>query len=97
MKPLFFIVVCFFWIGGFTHVTAQKLEIDLRSDTASKKYFVGLAIRNDSFTGHAFVMLYQQDQPDAEKKEFIAKKPIKVIGQYKPEAANPKWILQTLK
>jgi len=82
MKPLFFIVVCFFWIGGFTHVAAQKLEIDLRSDTANKKYFVGLAIRNDSFTGHAFVMLYQQDQPDAEKKEF------KVYGYYPKRIAN---------
>jgi hypothetical protein len=33
----------------------------------------------------------------SESTEFIAKKPIKVIGQFKPEAANPKWILQTLK
>ena len=82
MKPLFFIVVCFFWIGGFRHVAAQKLEIDLRSDTSNKKYFVGLAIRNDSFTGHAFVMLYQQDRPDAEKKEF------KVYGYYPKRIAN---------
>ncbi len=76
MKPLFFLVVCFFYIGGFTHVDAQKLEIDLRSDTANKKYFVGLAIRNDSFTGHAFVILYHQDRNDTEKKDF------KVYGYY---------------
>ena len=82
MKPLFFLVCCFFGIGVFTHVNAQKLEIDLRSDTSSKKYFVGLAIRNDSFTGHAFVMLYQQDQKDAEKKDF------KVYGYYPKRIAN---------
>ena len=82
MKPLFFIVVCFFWIGGFTHVAAQKLEIDLRTDTADKKYIVGLAIRNDSFTGHAFVILYQEDKNDAEKKEF------KVYGYYPKRIAN---------
>jgi hypothetical protein len=82
MKPLFFLVVCFFWIGAFTHLYAQKLEIDLRSDTANKKYVVGLAIRNDSFTGHAFVMLYQQDQQDTEKKEF------KVYGYYPKRIAN---------
>jgi len=76
MKPLFFLVVCFFYIGGFTHVDAQKLEIDLRTDTTNKKYFVGLAIRNDSFTGHAFVILYHQDRNDTEKKDF------KVYGYY---------------
>ena len=76
MKPLFFLVCCFFGIGVFTHVDAQKLEIDLRSDTANKKYFVGLAIRNDSFTGHAFVILYHQDRNDTEKKDF------KVYGYY---------------
>ena len=82
MKPLFFLVVCFFYIGGFTHVDAQKLEIDLRSDTANKKYFVGLAIRNDSFTGHAFVILYHQDRNDTEKKDF------KVYGYYPKRIAN---------
>lgn len=82
MKPLFFLVGYFFWIGGFAHVNAQKLEIDLRTDTASKKYVVGLAIRNDSFTGHAFVMLYQQDQQDAEKKDF------KVYGYYPKRISN---------
>ena len=76
MKPLFFLVVCFFYIGGFTHVDAQKLEIDLRSDTANKKYFVGLAVRNDTYTGHAFVILYHQDQYNTEKKDF------KVYGYY---------------
>jgi hypothetical protein len=82
MKPLLFLVVCFFGIGGFTHVHAQKLEIDLRTDTSTKKFIVGLAIRNDSFTGHAFVILYQQDQQDAEKKEF------KVYGYYPKRIAN---------
>jgi hypothetical protein len=82
MKPLFFLLVCFFWIGGITHVDAQKLEIDLRTDTSNKKYFVGLAIRNDSFTGHAFVILYQQDQQDTEKKDF------KVYGYYPKRIAN---------
>ena len=82
MKPLFFLVVCFFGIGVFAHVDAQKLEIDLRSDSSNKKYFVGLAIRDDSFTGHAFVILYQQDQQDAEKKDF------KVYGYYPKRIAN---------
>jgi hypothetical protein len=82
MKPLFFLVICFYWIGGFTHLSAQKLEIDLRTDTATKKFIVGLAIRNDSFTGHAFVILYQQDQQDAEKKDF------KVYGYYPKRIAN---------
>jgi len=82
MKPLFFLVVCFFWIGGFTHVVAQKLAIDLRSDTSNKKYFVGLAIRDDSFTGHAFVILYQQEKNDTEKKDF------KVYGYYPKRIAN---------
>jgi len=82
MKPLFFLLTCFFGIGGFAHVNAQKLEIDLRTDTASKKYVVGLAIRNDSFTGHAFVLLYQQDQQDAEKKDF------KVYGYYPKRISN---------
>ena len=76
MKPLFFLVVCFFWIGGFTHVDAQKLEIDLRSDTTDKKYIVGLAVRNDTYTGHAFVILYQQENKTAEKQDF------KVYGYY---------------
>jgi hypothetical protein len=82
MKPLFFLVVCFFGIGGFAHVDAQKLEIDLRTDSSNKKYFVGLAIRDDSFTGHAFVILYQQDQQDAEKKDF------KVYGYYPKRISN---------
>jgi hypothetical protein len=76
MKPLFFLVVCFFGIGEFKHVDAQKLEIDLRSDTSNKKYFVGLAVRNDTYTGHAFVILYHQDINDTEKKDF------KVYGYY---------------
>lgn len=76
MKPLFFLVVCFFWIGGFTHVDAQKLEIDLRADTSNKKYYVGLAVRDDTFTGHAFVILYHQDHYGTEKKDF------KVYGYY---------------
>jgi hypothetical protein len=82
MKPFFLLVICFYWIGGFTHVNAQKLEIDLRTDTSTKKFVVGLAIRNDSFTGHAFVILYQQDQQDTEKKEF------KVYGYYPKRIAN---------
>ena len=60
----------------------KKLEIDLRTDTTDKKYVVGLAVRNDSFTGHAFVILYQQDQQDAEKKDF------KVYGYYPKRIAN---------
>jgi hypothetical protein len=76
MKPLFFLVVCFFWIGGFTHLAAQKLEIDLRKDTTEKKYVVGLAVRNDTYTGHAFVILYQQENKTAEKQDF------KVYGYY---------------
>jgi hypothetical protein len=76
MKPLFFLVVCFFYIGGFTHVDAQKLEIDLREDTTQKKYVVGLAVRNDTYTGHAFVILYQQENKTAEQQDF------KVYGYY---------------
>jgi hypothetical protein len=76
MKPLFFLVVCFFCLGGFTHVNAQKLEIDLRTDSSSKKYYVGLAVRDDTFTGHAFVILYHQDAYNNEKKDF------KVYGYY---------------
>jgi hypothetical protein len=82
MKQLFILSVSFFWIGSCTHLAAQKLEIDLRTDTSNKKYFVGLAIRNDSFTGHAFVILYQQDQHDTEKKDF------KVYGYYPKRIAN---------
>jgi len=82
MKPLFFLTVCFLGIGWGSHVAAQKLEIDLRTDTVNKKYVVGLAIRNDSFTGHAFVILYQQEQQDTEKKEF------KVYGYYPKRIAN---------
>jgi hypothetical protein len=82
MRPLFFLVVCFFGIGAFMHVDAQKLEIDLRTDTTNKKYYVGLAIRDDSFTGHAFVILYQQEQHDTEKKDF------KVYGYYPKRIAN---------
>ena len=80
MKQLAFLGI--FLIFSNYHISAQKLEIDLRSDTSNKKYFVGLAIRNDSFTGHAFVMLYQQDQPDAEKNDF------KVYGYYPKRIAN---------
>jgi hypothetical protein len=82
MKPLFFLVICFYWIGGIRQVEAQKLEIDLRTDTTTKKFVVGLAIRNDSFTGHAFVMLYQQEPQNAEKKDF------KVYGYYPKRIAN---------
>jgi len=82
MKQFFILIVSFFWIGSLTHLAAQKLEIDLRTDTAKKKYFVGLAIRNDSFTGHAFVILYQQDQQDTEKKDF------KVYGYYPKRISN---------
>ena len=82
MKQFFILIVSFFWIGSLTHLAAQKLEIDLRTDTTDKKYVVGLAIRNDSFTGHAFVLLYQQDQKDAEKKDF------KVYGYYPKRIAN---------
>ena len=60
MKQFFILMVSFFWIGSLTQLAAQKLEIDLRADTTNKKYVVGLAVRNDSYTGHAFVILYQQ-------------------------------------
>jgi len=46
MKQFFILIVSFFWIGSLTHLAAQKLEIDLRTDTTNKKYVVGLAIRN---------------------------------------------------
>jgi len=82
MKQFFILIVSFFWIGSLSQLAAQKLEIDLRTDTTDKKYVVGLAIRNDSFTGHAFVLLYQQDQKDAEKKDF------KVYGYYPKRIAN---------
>ena len=82
MKQFFILIVSFFWFGSLTQLAAQKLEIDLRTDTTDKKYVVGLAIRNDSFTGHAFVLLYQQDQKDAEKKDF------KVYGYYPKRIAN---------
>lgn len=76
MKQLFFLFVCFFGLGVFTQLDAQKLEIDLRKDTTDKKYIVGLAVRNDTFTGHAFVILYQQENHTAEKQYF------KVYGYY---------------
>lgn len=76
MKRLFILIVYFFWIGGFANVSAQQLEIDLRTDPAAKKYFVGLAVRDDTFTGHAFVILYQQEYENAEKTDF------KVYGYY---------------
>jgi hypothetical protein len=76
MKQLFFLFVCFFGLGVFTQLAAQKLEIDLRTDTADKKYIVGLAVRDDTFTGHAFVILYQQENHTAEKQNF------KVYGYY---------------
>ena len=82
MKQFFILIVSFFWFGSLSQLAAQKLEIDLRTDTTDKKYVVGLAIRNDSFTGHAFVLLYQQDQKDAEKKDF------KVYGYYPKRIAN---------
>ena len=80
MKQLTFIGLFLFFTNY--QIGAQKLEIDLRSDTANKKYVVGLAIRNDSFTGHAFVILYQQDKNEAEKKAF------KVYGYYPKRIAN---------
>lgn len=82
MKQLFFLFVCFFGLGVFTQLDAQKLEIDLRTDTADKKYIVGLAIRDDSFTGHAFVILYQKIAQDTEKTDF------KVYGYYPKRIAN---------
>lgn len=76
MKQFFILIVSFFWIGSLTHLAAQKLEIDLRTDTTNKKYVVGLAIRNDTYTGHAFVILYQQENKTADKQDF------KVYGYY---------------
>ena len=76
MKQLFFLFVCFFGLGVFTQLAAQKLEIDLRTDTADKKYVVGLAVRNDTYTGHAFVIMYQQENHSADKQDF------KVYGYY---------------
>lgn len=76
MKQLIFLGIVVFFIGCFVNVNAQRLEIDLRTDTSSKKYFVGLAVRDDTFTGHAFVVLYQQEKEGAEKKDF------KVYGYY---------------
>lgn len=76
MKQFFILMVSIFWIGSLSHLAAQKLEIDLRTDTADKKYVVGLAVRNDTYTGHAFVMMYQQENHSADKKDF------KVYGYY---------------
>ena len=76
MKQLFFLFVSYFGFVFFAQLDAQKLEIDLRTDTTNKKYFVGLAVRDDTFTGHAFVILYHQDNHDTEKKDF------KVYGYY---------------
>ena len=76
MKQFFILMVSFFWIGSLSQLTAQKLEIDLRTDTNNKKYVVGLAVRNDTYTGHAFVILYQQENKTAEKQDF------KVYGYY---------------
>jgi hypothetical protein len=80
MKQLTFLGIFLFFTNY--QISAQKLEIDLRSDSANKKYFVGLAIRDDSFTGHAFVILYQQDHQNTEKKDF------KVYGYYPKRIAN---------
>jgi len=82
MKHFFILIVSIFWVGSLSHLAAQKLEIDLREDSSSSKFYVGLAIRNDSFTGHAFVILYQQAQHDAQKKDF------KVYGYYPKRIAN---------
>lgn len=82
MKQFLILIGSFFWIGIFTHTDAQKLEIDLRSEASSTKYYVGLAIRDDSFTGHAFVILYQQTVAHAEKKDF------KVYGYYPKRISN---------
>jgi hypothetical protein len=76
MKQFFILIVSFFWFGSLTQLAAQKLEIDLRTDTTNKKYVVGLAIRNDTYTGHAFVILYQQENKTADKQDF------KVYGYY---------------
>jgi hypothetical protein len=35
--------------------------------------------------------------PSADSQQLIANKPIKILGQFVPDTANPKWILQTLK
>ena len=82
MKQFFILIVSFFWIGSLTHLAAQKLEIDLRTDTTDKKYVVGLAVRNDTYTGHAFVILYQKIAQDTEKTDF------KVYGYYPKRIAN---------
>jgi hypothetical protein len=76
MKQFFILIVSFFWFGSLTQLAAQKLEIDLRTDTTDKKYVVGLAIRNDTYTGHAFVILYQQENKTTDKQDF------KVYGYY---------------
>jgi citrate lyase synthetase len=33
----------------------------------------------------------------SDAKQLIVNKPTKVLGQFVPDTANPKWILQTLK
>lgn len=76
MKQLIFFGLIVFFIGIAVNGIAQRLEIDLRTDTSSTKHYVGLAVRDDTFTGHAFVILYQQENQAAEKKDF------KVYGYY---------------
>lgn len=76
MKKLIFFSVYFYIIGNCVQLSAQRLEIDLRTDTTKKKYFVGLAVRDDTFTGHAFVVLYHQENIGNEKID------LKVYGYY---------------
>jgi hypothetical protein len=44
---------------------AQKLVIDLRDNQTGIKYYVGLAVRNDTYTGHAFVITCKQEPNDS--------------------------------
>ena len=76
MKQLIFIGLVFFFISGTLNTSAQRLEIDLRTDTTTTKHYVGLAVRDDNFTCHTFVIIYQQAKNDTTKKDF------KVYGYY---------------
>lgn len=76
MKQWIFCVILFLLSSKEGQLFAQKAEIDLRIDTSSTKHYVGLAVRDDTFTGHAFVIMYKQDQEDTVKKDF------KVYGYY---------------
>ena len=72
MKQWIFCVILFLLSSKEGQLFAQKVEIDLRMDTSSTKYYVGLAVRDDTFTGHAFVIMYYQDRDDTTKKDFKA-------------------------